>query len=78
MLICYDIVNLENLSLQEDEDKFTDLGTGNRIATMLYYVSTDVILGSRQQEGNILDQLQESQDICCDFLMYTLYLVDEN
>lgn len=24
---------------REDEDKFTDLGTGNRIATMLYYIS---------------------------------------
>lgn len=24
---------------REDEDKFTDLGMGNRIATVLYYVS---------------------------------------
>ena len=28
---------------QEEEDKFSDLGTGNRIATMLYYVSCYII-----------------------------------
>ena len=28
-----------NIILQRDEDAFTSLGTGNRIATVLFYVS---------------------------------------
>ena len=28
---------------REDEDKFTDLGMGNRIATILYYVSISMV-----------------------------------
>lgn len=34
---------------REDEDKFTDLGMGNRIATVLYYVRWSVIFPLKRQ-----------------------------